>query len=124
MMIAHSDPVKAVTCPVILSSASTRSDGSLALKFITPELEASEKTAFFELLNLNLKMLLQPADGVPVELKEVKGQFDKKTPSARLRAVLFVFWKQADGTGDFEDFYRKRIDDVIEMFKKKLEPKQ
>lgn len=116
--------MKAVTCPVILSSAATRSDGSLSLKFSTPELEASEKTAFFELLNLNLKLLLQPADGVPVELKEVKGQFDKKTPSARLRAVLFVFWKQADGTGDFEDFYRKRIDDVIELFKKKLEPKQ
>lgn len=116
--------MKAVTCPVILSSAATRSDGSLSLKFSTPELEASEKTAFFELLNLNLKLLLQPADGVPVELKEVKGQFDRKTPSARLRAVLFVFWKQADGTGDFEDFYRKRIDDMIEMFKKKLEPKQ
>ncbi len=107
-----------------MSSASTRSDGSLSLKFSTPELEASEKTAFFELLNLNLKMLLQPADGVPVELKEVKGQFDRKTPSQRLRAVLFVFWKQADGTGDFEDFYRKRIDDMIELFKKKLEPKQ
>ncbi len=115
--------MKAVTCPVILSSAATRSDGSLSLKFSTPELEASEKTAFFELLNLNLKLLLQPADGEPVELKEVKGQFDRKTPSQRLRAVLFVFWKQADSTGDFEDFYRKRIDDVIDMFKKKLEPK-
>lgn len=115
--------MKAVTCPVILSSASTRSDGSLALRFSTPELEAQEKTAFFELLNQNLKMLLQPADGVPAEFKEVKGQFDRKTPSARLRGVLFVFWKQADGTGDFEDFYRRRIDDVIEMFKKKLDPK-
>lgn len=115
--------MKAVTCPCVLSSASTRSDGSLSLKFSTPELEASEKTAFFELLNLNLKMLLQPAEGAPVELKEVKGQFDRKTPSQRLRSLLFVVWKQTDGTGDFEDFYRRRLDDVIEMFKNKLEPK-
>lgn len=115
--------MKAVTCPCILSGASTRSDGSLSLKFSTPELEATEKTAFFELLNLNLKMLLQPADGVPVELKEVKGQFDRKTPSARLRAVLYILWKQADGTGDFEDFYRRQIDVFIDAVKKKLEPK-
>ena len=72
------------TCPVILMGSSTRNDGSLTLRFSTPELEAGEKTAFMELLNLNLKMLLQPADGEPVELKEVKNQIDKKSASCCL----------------------------------------
>jgi hypothetical protein len=115
--------MKAVTCPCILTGASTRSDGSLSLKFATPELAPDEKTAFFELLNLNLKILLQPADSQPAELKEVKGQFDKKTHSQRLRAVLYVFWKQCSEQGEFEEFYRRRMDELIEMFKKKLEPK-
>lgn len=114
--------MKAVTCPCILTGAATRSDGSLSLRFATPELEASEKTAFFELLNLNLKMLLQPADGVPAELKEVKGEFDRKTPSQRLRAVLFILYKQSEGGGDFEDFYLRRMNEIVESVKKQLEP--
>lgn len=113
---------KAITCPVILGRCSTRADGSLSLTFSTPELTPDEKVALMELQNQNLKMLLQPSDSEPAEFKEVRGHFDTKTPSQRLRSVLFVFWKQADGTGDFEDFYRTRMSDIIDMIKKKLEP--
>jgi len=98
--------MKAITCPVILTGAATRADGSLGLRFVTPELPADEKVAFMELQNQNLKMLLQPSNGEPVELKEIRGQFDKKTPSQRLRASLFVLWKQASGQGDYEDCLR------------------
>lgn len=114
--------VKAITCPVILTGAATRSDGSLSLRFSTPELTPDEKVALMEIQNTNLKMLLQPADGVPLELKEVKGQFDKKTPGERLRACLYIFWKQSDGTGEFEEFYRRRMEDIINSVKKKLAP--
>lgn len=114
---------KAITCPVILTGAATRSDGSVSLRFSTPELQPEEKTAFFELLNINLKLLLQPADGVPVELKEVKGEFDRKTPGQRLRACLFILYKQSEGGGEFEDFYLRRMSEIIEAVKKQLEPK-
>jgi len=88
----------------------------------TPELEPTEKTTFFELQNLNLKMLLQPADSVPVEFKEVRGQFDVKTPSQRLRAVLFVQFKQTKMPGEFEDFYRRQIERMIDDIKSQLQP--
>ena len=58
--------MKCITCPVILTGAATRSDGSLSLRFSTPELKPDEKTTFFEVLNQNMKMLLQPADNEPV----------------------------------------------------------
>lgn len=76
-----------------------------------------------EVQNINLKLLLQPSDSEPVELKEVKGQFDKKTPSQRLRSVLFIWWKQADGTGEFDEFYRKRMEDFINSVKIRLDNK-
>lgn len=114
--------MKAITCDVILTSASTRADGSLGLRFATPELKPDEKTAMFELLNLNLKMLLQPADGAPSELKEVKGEFDTKTPSQRLRAVLFVLFKQAKVSGEFDDFYKRHMERLITDLKNQLEP--
>jgi hypothetical protein len=115
--------MKAITCPVILTGASTRVDGSIGLKFATPELSASDKAAFFELLNLNMTMLLQPSGEEPKELKEVKGEFDTKTPGQRLRAVLYVLWKETDGTGEFEEFYRRRMNSIIDKIKEKFPDK-
>lgn len=114
--------MKALTCPVILEGASTRADGSLSLRFSTPELAAENKTAFFELLNQNLKMLLQPADNEPVELHDVKGEFDRKTPSQRLRNCIFIWFKQQGEPGDFEDWYRRRMEDIISQVKRELNP--
>lgn len=108
---------------MILTGAATRSDGSLSLRLSTPELSPEEKTAFFELLNLNLKALFQPSDSSPAELKEVKGEFDRKTPGQRLRACLFILYKQSEGGGEFEDFYLRRMSEIIEAVKKQLEPK-
>lgn len=114
--------MKAITCPVILTGAATRSDGSLSLRFSTPELAPDEKVAFMELQNKNLKLLLQP-DGEQLEaLKEIKGEFDSRTPSQRLRSVLFVWWSQAGKQGEFEDFYLKKMEGLIEAVKQKLQP--
>lgn len=114
---------RAITCPIIITSCSTKSDGSLSIRCSTPELSADEKVAFMQVQNMNLKALFQPMESEPAELKEVKGQFDKKTPAQRLRATLFVLWKQADGTGEFEEFYRRRMEDIINKIKEKLEDK-
>jgi hypothetical protein len=113
---------RAVTCDVILTGASTRSDGSLSIRLSTPELPAESKTVFFELLNQNLKMLLQPTDGSPAELHDVKGEFDRKTPSQRLRAVIFIWWRQLNEPGEFEDFYRKKTEVLINYVKDQLKP--
>lgn len=111
---------KAITCDVILTSASTRADGSLGLRFATPELPPESKTAFFELLNQQLKMLLQPVSGEPAELHDVKGEFDTKTQSQRIRAAIWVWWDQIDQPGNFEEFYRKKTDVLIEHVKSQL----
>lgn len=115
--------MKALTCPVQVSGVAARVDGSLSIRLATPELSADEKAAFMGLMNQPAKMLLQLDEAGLGDVKEVKGQFDVKTPSQRLRSVMFAFWRQADGTGDFEDFYRKRMEDIINGVKAKLEPK-
>ncbi len=112
--------MKAITCPVILDRVSTRSDGSLTLSFSTPELTPDEKLVFLELQKKNLKMLLQPTDEITTEMKEVRGQFETRTPSQRLRSCLYIYWKQASGQGEFDDFYRKQMDEIINNIKTKL----
>lgn len=111
---------KAITGEMILTSASTRVDGSLSLRFSTNELSVDEKVAILELQNQVIEVLLQPKDSKPVGLKEFKNKFEEKSPSARLRAVLFVLWKETDGTGEFEDFYRRRMNSIIDKIKEKF----
>lgn len=56
---------------------------------------------------------------VPEKTPEFK---DDKTPSQRLRAVLFVYWKQLKGEQDFDSFYKFQMEKLIEQVKEKLEP--
>ncbi len=115
--------MKAICCEVQLTGCATRSDGSLSLRFGTPELAVDEKAAFMELQNHNLKMILQPMTGEPSELKDIKTEFNTKTPSMRLRACLYVAWEQADKPGEFEDFYRRKMEFYINDVKEHLQPR-
>lgn len=114
---------KAISLDMIMSSASTRADGSLGLRFSTAELQPGEKTAFFELLNKNLKVLIQPIDEPMDAMVEVKGVLGFKTPSQRLRNVLFIEWKQRHKDEVlFDEYYTRELDRLIEIRKSNLEP--
>jgi len=53
---------------------------------------------------------------------KVKQELDSKTPSQRLRGVLFIWWKQSGEQGQFEDFYRNKMEEFINYIKQeKLE---
>lgn len=114
--------MKAISLESQLGSAATCKDGSLSLRFSTPELQPTEKTAIFEIQGKNVKLLIQPMDGLPDELVDVKQEFQTKTPSMRLRAVLYVAWEQAGKPGEFEDFYRHKMEGYITEVKRNLNP--
>ena len=115
--------VKALTCHVQIMGVRAKADGSLGVTLSTPELAADEKAVFMEWMNRDLTMLLQADEAGIGGVKEIKGEFDRKTPSQRLRDVLYVWWKQIEGAGEFDDFYRKQMDKIIEAYKAKLEPR-
>lgn len=116
--------MKAVTFDAILSGIRTRSDNSLGLALATPELRPDEVMAFLELRNCNLKVLLQPVGEMPSELKEVKSQFDEKTPSHRLRSCIFVLWKHLTDAHkievSFDHFYRDTINRFCDNIKEQI----
>jgi hypothetical protein len=114
--------MKAISLDLILSSASTRSDGSLGLRFSTPELEPAEKTAVFELQNKLLKALLQPSDEAADSIVEVKAPLGFKTPGQRLRGVLFLEWKQKNPEMSFDEWYIREMERIIDRHKANLEP--
>lgn len=56
------------------------------------------------------------------ELDDVDIELEGKSKSQRLRAVLFVLWKQEGEQGEFKEFYADRMEKLITMIKDKLEP--
>jgi len=44
-----------------------------------------------------------------------------KTPSQRLRNVIYVFWDKNGAKGNFDDFYKKQIEKIITRIKDELD---
>jgi hypothetical protein len=64
------------------------------------------------------------ADGIEVEdIPESEAESGVKTPSQRLRAKIFILWKQhGSKPRDFESFYRTTMQKFEEAIESKLEP--
>jgi hypothetical protein len=120
MQPSSTKSVKALTCRVQISGVRAKVDGSLGISLSTPELSADEKAVFMEWMNRDLAMMLQNDTEAVGDVKEVKGEFDTKTPSQRLRAVMFVYWKQCGASGEFETFYLQRMEKIIDEIKTHL----
>jgi hypothetical protein len=88
----------------------------------TPELTPDEAAAFIQLHGCNVRMMITPEDVEADALVEVKTELEAKTQAQRIRACIFVQWKQHGRKGDFEEFYRKETERIITWLKQKLEP--
>lgn len=116
-----SAPVK---LPAIFDKAETLKDRSVKLIFVTRELSGEDVGRLFGMRGSECWLLLAPDDTLDsVDVPTVKPDTgaNQKTPSQRLRAVLFVLWSQLGRPGDFEDFYRQKVERVVEQYKAKLD---
>lgn len=112
--------MKAIRTQSILTGITAKVDGSLSLRFTTPELTSREKAAVMDLQNVNNTLTIRPNDSAKAEVAEVKAELGSKTPSQRLRSVIFVLWKQ-QGHDDFEIYYRNIMEKIIDQIKNKLD---
>ncbi len=119
--------MKAILTQAIFTRFSSRSDGSVGFTGCTPELNTVEKVALMDLHGKNVKVLIQPTDETPEAMVEVKGDLGFKTPGQRLRAVIFILFKQGSESGRikgvlFEQFYGETMEKLISDIKTQLEP--
>lgn len=113
--------MKALTMSAIITSVGSKVDGSLGLRVVTPELSHEEKVAIMELQGMNTKMLIEPVDEEASGIVSVQKPMNTKTQSQRIRAVLFLLWKQEGEQGVFEDYYKEKTERYITFLKEKLE---
>lgn len=67
-------------------------------------------------------MMIQPLEQEADAFIEVKSETEAKTQSQRIRACIFVMWKQTGKKGTFEEFYQRKTEKIIDWLKTQLEP--
>lgn len=107
----------------VFSDVNSRKDRSWHLGFDTQELGA-DIAVLMKMQGSTCWLLIAPddsLDAVDVPKAKPDAGTGAKTPSQRLRAVIFVLWTQLGRPGDFEDFYRQKIERIIDQYKAKLD---
>lgn len=111
--------------PAVIHPPTIRQDGSISLKFDSRELSAEEYMTIMGFRNTEGWVAFQPnEEGIP-DLPSERAEVDQKTPSERLRNVLFVWYKQESTKGNFvgtfEAFRNEKMEKIIETVKGKLD---
>ena len=120
-----------------IDKVSTLADGSLRIYIGTPELSNETMVKVFSLIKKHGYVLVSTnsisQDQIDaVEKATANTEFNEKTVSQRLRSVMFKLWektqpKQLNGDSgemeyvDFELFYRRQMNTIIEHYKTKLD---
>ena len=107
--------------PCTFTGFSSRSDGSASLRWVTQELTAEDFALLKEVHNQYGWLVFREneikAEDIPHELAEDKN----KTPSKRLRATLFVLYKQLAIREEFDIWYRIQMEKIIDQIKSRLD---
>lgn len=74
-----------------------------------------------ELQNEVLQAVFIPIDEPNAPVFKVNADLESKTPSQRLRNVLYVLWEQSKVNEEFDSYYRRMMESLIEGVKRKLE---
>lgn len=114
-----------IQLPVIITSLATKVDGSIKISMETRELSGQDSAKLFELRGSEGWAILSPNEikdeDVKLPTEKADPAVGTKTPSQRLRAVLWRLHEQSHSGTDFESFYRIKMESIIEQLKGKLE---
>lgn len=116
--------MKPVKFAAIFSGIKSRKDRSYRLEFDSRELGGEDAATLLNMQMTEGWLLFAPTDEIDnthIPEERANAGVGMKTPSQRLRAVLFRLWEQAGKPGQFEDYYRSKMEIVIDRFKENLE---
>jgi len=120
--------MKAIILPAQIEGVATRSDKTLKITIGTQELPPSDAGRLFGMNQRLCYIAIKEEafqkdeaslmDGLNVTAEDTKN----RTPSQRLRGILFVLFKEdAKGHDSFDSFYAQHMEKLIQHFKDKLD---
>lgn len=112
--------------PVILSSYRPRQDGSWSVTLSTNILRKDEKDIIDSMHQKLCCAMIKDSDVIADEIEvfdkiELEMIDAKLTPSKRLYNVFYRLWEKDNKPGEFKDYYKVKMEMVIEFYKGKLD---
>ena len=114
-----------LTLPAILNPISRRKDKSVKLSYETRELSDAEVLALLKMEGSEGWLVFAPSEAeIDQEaIPDYKPELGIKSASERLRAVIYVHYKQAVEAGLYvgiaDVFYKEQMEKIIEGYKTK-----
>lgn len=109
-----------------IDGVSTKKDGSMGVRITTQELNSETKIQLMDMVG-KFGWVLFTESETPLTEKDIPAYdskaFDQiKSPATRMRGVIYRIWEQSteNTRGDFETFYRQKMEIMIEKLKEKL----
>lgn len=121
--------MKSVKIPVVLERVGTRRDNTIKLEFGTSEIPPKDAVFLMNNINKYGVIAFSPEDISREELEAIEQSVKRsqdigKSPSQRLRSVLFLLWKaegEPQGFSDKDRYYERKMEQIIEHFKRRLD---
>lgn len=115
-----------ILVPAIIEGINTRKDKTVKITIGTQEMPAGKAGELFA-INGQLATVYFSIKGISQDeisaIDSVEPDPVGKTPSQRLRSVLYLMWKQNnEGYEDKNLHYAHHMEKIIEHFKNKLQP--
>lgn len=113
--------MKAIKVPAVLEGVSTLKDGSLSVRFHTQEISNEDKVIFMNFVQGFGWLLFDTHESIDVPKESPHREAGEKTPSQRLRSVLYVLWQQRYSDIPFDVWYLQQMTKITDRIKKELE---
>lgn len=111
----------------ILEGIRTLKNNSLKITIESQDIKILGKDVIAELIALTdnyvyvgIKESLIKEDELKIKEPELEFKSDK-SPSQRLRNILWIYWNENKPTKDFDIYYKRKIEEIITLIKDKLQ---
>lgn len=116
--------MKGILLACIVDKITTLKDNSVKITLDTQELSPMKAGELFTLRNSLSTVYICPAEITQKEMNQVdviEPEMPGKSPSHRMRNVLFILWKQDhEGYSEFDGYYKTKMDKFIEELKNNI----
>lgn len=114
-----------IVFPAIVERIATRKDHTFAITLGSNELSPSQGGDLLHLSGKLAAVYISPKETISQKEMDQVDSLDPelpgKTPGQRLRAVMFLLFKQdAQGHKDFDGYYKQKMEGIIEHYKKMI----
>lgn len=110
--------------PAGIVGLSPLKDGSMSIRFHTQEMTNQKKLQLLNFFQSVGWLMFRENEFNETDVPKEDAPESGKTQSQRLRGVIFKYWIQhfSDKEKDFEKFYKRHTEKIIDQYKAKLEP--